>query len=532
MNIFHFIIKLLTTPPFYYWGFIILAIGLPLSEFLMSLSQFVIGGYWLLDGNFKGKWKLLKERKAILFIIAIWLIHLIGMLWSEDIKYGINDLRIKLPLLLLPIFIGTMKPITKKQLKTIFQFFIAAVFVGTMISIAVLLGLTHHVVNDIRDISIFISHIRFSLLINVAIIILVYFFLHGNMFTASNKEKKIYGLLILWLIVFLFILASFTGIIVFIILSFIFAIYFAFKYLKFGYRIFLLSLVTLIVISGIFFIRKEVKQFYNIENVNLSKLDKYTKEGNLYSHYTKYMHLENGHYIYLYIYEPEMAREWNKRSRFNYDMTDKGGYQFKYTIIRYLTSKGLHKDAEGVKKLTADDIRKIEHGIANCKYYSNNVTTKLYQLIWQIDCYLKGGNPSGHTLTQRIEYLKAATIIIKENFWFGVGTGDVKFEFNKVYDKINSSLSKEWRLRAHNQYITFFLSFGFVGFLLIIFCIVAPIIISKAYKFFIFNMFFITALLSMLNEDTLESQPGISYFAFFYMVFILAIEKWKEPEAK
>jgi len=32
--------------------------------------------------------------------------------------------------------------------------------------------------------------------------------------------------------------------------------------------------------------------------------------------------------------------------------------------------------------------------------------------------------------------------------------------------------------------------------------------------------FFCIALLSMLNEDTLETQAGVTFFAFFYCFFI------------
>ncbi|NJK95270.1 MAG: O-antigen ligase family protein [Bacteroidales bacterium] len=76
-------------------------------------------------------------------------------------------------------------------------------------------------------------------------------------------------------------------------------------------------------------------------------------------------------------------------------------------------------------------------------------------MLWEINQYKNGGNPSGHSFTQRLEYLKVSASIIKHNFWIGVGTGDVAATFKDYYQKQNSCLDPRWRLRAHNQLITF-----------------------------------------------------------------------------
>jgi isocitrate dehydrogenase len=45
---------------------------------------------------------------------------------------------------------------------------------------------------------------------------------------------------------------------------------------------------------------------------------------------------------------------------------------------------------------------------------------------------------------------------------------------------MNSPLDKHWRLRAHDQYVTFFLTFGIFGFLLIYFFLIFSAIIENA----------------------------------------------------
>ena len=168
----------------------------------------------------------------------------------------------------------------------------------------------------------------------------------------------------------------------------------------------------------------------------------------------------------IYICEVELRNEWNKRSTYYYDGKDKKGQNISQTLIRYLTSKGLRKDSIGVSKLTKEDIGLIEDGYSNYIFKRKlGIYPRIYQILWEIDTYKKQGNPSGHSITQRLEFQKNAIQIIKKNFWLGVGTGDVQQAFNIQYNISNSPLAQRWRLKAHNQLITFFLTFGVFGFL-------------------------------------------------------------------
>jgi len=71
---------------------------------------------WLLDKRLAEKLKIIIHRKSILLITIVYLIHVIGLLYSSNLEYGLHDLRIKLPLLALPIIIGTSQPLDKKKL--------------------------------------------------------------------------------------------------------------------------------------------------------------------------------------------------------------------------------------------------------------------------------------------------------------------------------------------------------------------------------------------------------------------------------
>lgn len=508
----------------YCFGLAMLAVSLPLSVFFMSLSQFIIGGNWLLEGQFRKKFRILIKRKSILLIFSILLVHFLGLIYTKDFNYAFNDIRIKLPLLILPLIIGTSHQLSIRQFKIILLFFIASVTVGSLISTSVLLGFTNLTINDNREISLFISHIRFSLLINIAIFLSGYF-LFSPKHNKKVTEKIIFTVIIIWLTAFLFLLQAFTGIAILLITGFILGIYLLiqqFRVLGIRLKLFYIAVLVAIPLLVLSYITKSVTKFYSVEEVDFESLEKYTKKGNVYTHNIEKKQIENGNYIWLYVSEEELREEWNKISTLKYDGKDKKQQDIKYTLIRYLTSKGYRKDAEGVEMLTSKDINLIENGIASHIYKSKySIYPRIYQIIWEIDVYVKGGNPSGHSVTQRLEYLKTAKAIIKDNFFIGVGTGDLQIAFDEYYEKLNSQLTEKWRLRAHNQFVSFFVAFGFIGFLWIIFAMFYPVYIERKFKDYFFIMFLIIAILSMFNEDTLETQAGVTFFMFFYTLFLL-----------
>ena len=269
------------------------------------------------------------------------------------------------------------------------------------------------------------------------------------------------------------------------------------------------------------FITHTISKFYTVEKIDFKNLEQYTALGNPYQHNTKLKQIENGHYVWLYVCPKELKREWNRISDFAYEGKDKKGQQIKTTLKRYLTSKGLRKDSVGVSALTDKDIKNIENGMANYIYAQRyTLYPKVYQIIWEIDVYRKGANPAGNSITQRWEFFKTASSIIQQNFCFGTGTGDVQDVFDEQYEKNESMLPPGKRLRTHNQYVTFFVSFGVVGFLMIMFCLLYPPIKRAGFRNYFFVVFFLIAMLSMLNEDTLENQIGVTFFSYFYALFL------------
>jgi len=115
----------------------------------------------------------------------------------------------------------------------------------------------------------------------------------------------------------------------------------------------------------------------------------------------------------------------------------------------------------------------------------------------------------------RVFIWKSSIEIIKENFLFGVGTGDVKKNLFEKYKEKHIELALEEHLNAHNQYLQTFIAIGFIGFLLLISSIILPAIYAIKYKNLLYFLFLGMIGFHLLVESMLERQAGVVFYAFF-----------------
>jgi len=495
-----------------------MAISLPLSKALMSIFTGCLMLNWLIEGHFHFKFQQLKERKSLLLIISVFFLYLVGLIWTNSLQWGWHDIKIQLPLLILPLVIGTSGTLSYMQIKRIIYAFSAAVIVASFCSVFVLLGFSGKSIHDPREMSLFISHIRFSLLINISIFSLFWYALKAE--HESTLEKAFLFLAMLWLTIFLVILKSATGWIVFLIVSSVVILQSILSFKNTGGRVLLLGVLLSIFLLPAIYIGYVIQQFYTIETIPTDLSQEKTSKGNSYLYDFNNKELENGHYTYLFINDDELREVWNKRSQINYDSTATSGYNH-YVLYRYLTSKGFRKDAEGLGKLTDDDIRNIENGMTNYRFVNPfSFYNRIYQIIWEIDVYHKGGNPSGHSVTQRLEYYKMAIQIIKENFWFGNGTGGYYEAYQTKYNQNKFFQDQEFRQRSHNMFLSYWIDFGLIGMCYICFALTAPVFLERKTRSFLLLIFLLIVLISFMNEDTLNNHDAISFFAFFYPLYL------------
>jgi hypothetical protein len=536
----------------YYVAIGMMLIALSFSNFFMSVSQFGLAGIFILDGirkqevdDYFRKYKIIvsipllipvgltwifkalgrkfkeffhRENAPAWIFSSIFLLHIIGLFFTTDFHYAMRDLRIKLPILLMPLILSTTCLPDRKGFRFLMYIFTASVFTGTLISTFYFLT---HEITDSRTISIFISHIRFSLLIDMAIFILAYLVLKKS--DIPRWPKAVMAVIAVWLLVFLFISAFMTGILIFFITLAILIFYMALHKRGLLLKISTIAGVIIFFFLAWLYARNIERDVNHINPVDFNSLDKFTRLGNPYWHNLSGTQVENGNYVYLYIAKDELRQAWNSRSRYDFDGKDKAGQEIESTLMRFLTSKSYRKDAEGVSKLTDQEVALIEDGIASIIYVEKSTLyVRIYKIFWEYTRYEATRNPSGHSVMQRLEFWKTSRAIIKEHWLTGVGTGDLGNAFQEEYEKNGSLLDNEFRWRSHNQFLTIFATFGIIGFAWFIFSLVYPATRLGKFHDFYYLSFFIIIILSMLTEDTLETQAGVTPFAFFTSFYLFA----------
>ncbi len=526
----------------------LLAASIPLSKFTMSIFQFVLVGLWLwagfsfsvsyrffkLGGFAKGiiqffgyifslayhnvieKFKLFFKNKPAVVFSLVYIVHIFGLIYTSDYNYALKDLRVKLPMLLLPVVISTMGGLNYKQIRNILSFYALAVLFSTLASTYLLITKNYM---DIREISPFISPIRLGLNVSFAFFIIIYFVFHDRKF---NKWRSVLlSMVAVWFLVFLFMLESITSVIVIMIVGIGYLFIRVFLTINLWQRFAMLIIVLVVPTLFIWYVNNIVQDATTAPKVDFTKLEKVTQYGNPYIHDTIDKQIEDGKYVGLYICYPELVEEWNKRSEFDYNGKTLGGQHISTTLIRYLTSKDLRKDKDGMDALSDEDIYYIEQGLANYNYIKKpGLRTRLLKILKGYEVYQKTGNPSGSSVMQRLDYIKASLNIIKDNLIYGVGTGDLEIALNMEFEDMDSALEDRYRYHAHNQFLGIFIATGLIGFLIFIIGIFYPAIKLRGFKDYFFSVFFTIMIISMFSDDTLETQAGVTLFAFFYSFFL------------
>ncbi len=510
----------------YIFGLILTAVGLPWSTFLMSQGCFFILYAWVLtpvEGDFSfrkigsnicERLRLFIHDKTALILASLFLLHLIGCLWTSNFDYAGRDLRVKLPLLLFPVFISSMPRINSKEKDIVLFSYIAAVIVCT---IEAFLEITDDDTNIDARLSAKIGHVRFCLNIVMAVFFSAYY-----VFFIKNKvwHKLLFSAIIIWLILQLKIQESMTGFLIMIVAIPLLCIFYAIKHSRHVISIVLIISTLSVIGFSNWYLFDAIHDYYDVD-FDIEKADKLTAQGNAYAFDFAQFVVEDGRLPGLYLCYKELLPEWQIRT--GRDINRKSPEY--YTLVRYLASKGLRGDAEGVRSLSDDDIENIKNGIANVRYVENpGLRTRISKILmgWEL---FKKGDPNGSSEFQRVEYIKASLKIFRKNVFYGVGTGDVRDAFNEYYGSIKSPLKPEYQNISHNQYLLFAVTFGIVGLVWFLFVMFYPLAHHRNWNF-LYLSFFLCMMLSMLVDDIIDVQAGVTMYAFFNMLFLyLEVQK-------
>jgi O-antigen ligase len=172
----------------YIWASCLMVIGLPLSPALITFSIIVLSVNWIAEADFKSKLSLLKHNAGLSALSGIYLLFLIGLLYTQNWDYALLSLKIKLPILILPIIYATQNSLEKKDIELILKAFLGSCLVAFGWSMYIYMGFTgvrfdftetYSEIN-LRQLTPVISHIRYSALMLMAFFVAWYFFIQSK----------------------------------------------------------------------------------------------------------------------------------------------------------------------------------------------------------------------------------------------------------------------------------------------------------------------------------------------------------------
>lgn len=495
------------------------AFSLPVSIWLLSAVSIAGAVNWLLGGELRAKMRIISGRRDMLILLSLFGMYLLWLANTSDFQGALHELKIKLPLLFFPVVIASSFRVKSQHLRLMLFSFIAGCMVAVGAGYLALAGLWPVEVDDSRDLALFVQAIRLSILLNLGIFAALGLSLDSR--SGSLMLRVLLAAAATAMALFLFHLLSVTGVVIFIILLGGTGIYLA---LQKRHRIIGLAFMAsaaAAVAATVILMATMWHDLRNPSDPGANTLRQATLSGNSYTHYPEETLLENGHLVWTNVCEEELRKEWNRRSTVYYDSLDMAGNELRVTLIRYISYKGMPKDSAAVAALSGNDIENIERGFANPLYaHPGTPRAKAYELAWQADRALKGANPSGHSVAQRLEFYRAATGIIKKHLWTGTGTGDVRNAYIKEYSINNTPLSEGYRMRSHNQYLSFAVTFGIPGMIIALALMLIPWLNSPNRNRYLFAVFISIIFLAMFNDDTFSSFTGATFFSYFYTLFL------------
>ena len=483
-----------------------MAVGLVFGKAILSVSLLFTILILLIRADFKQYWKELKSNRFIQILGLYFLFHFLSLVWSENIPYGLHEIKVRSSLILI-VACFLCRPLDRNLLNWLMLVFILSILLATILNFSIYFGLFgDRACDDIRGMSIFGSHVRFALLVVVGVILCFQFW----------RERFFHFLVpilaILWLVTYTYFSQVITGYIGIAVVFFFLAARWIYQWRKWASLSFVLvSIASLAVLAYFTFrpIHPDQKGYNNLPFL--------TDEGNQYYHKGETIQPETGEYVEIMICWEELEREWNKVSEISFiGGKDAKGQFIESTAIRYMSSKGLSRDAKGFKKLSNNDIKNIEAGHAS--YYKSGLLARWYGIRYQI---VNEVDPNGHSLLERLEFWKAGSQLARKNLIFGVGIGDIQDAFNQYYDETDSPLHEENRNRSHNMFLSTLIGMGIFGLFLFIW-LHAQFMQEMVQKGSISGVLFVLLMLSSyLIEDTLETQVGVSLTAFFFGLFLV-----------
>lgn len=219
---------------------------------LSNLALIFMFIFWIVSGDYRNFPQAVRKKKILMLFIAFYLIHIVGLLYSDNLFAAYKELEKKIPLILFPIIIASIKDETLRLKRNELLAFYATV-TGITCGLLVAYAIYRYTVEGNSEVFYF-RELTALIEVNAIYFAMYVLFAFGVYFYELNTEKKIADLIKKMLVyaaslmVFIFI-SSKTALFVFILLS-LHLVFLEFKHLSRIYRA-AIGLVIILLIAAL-----------------------------------------------------------------------------------------------------------------------------------------------------------------------------------------------------------------------------------------------------------------------------------------
>lgn len=152
------------------------------------------------------------------------------------------------------------------------------------------------------------------------------------------------------------------------------------------------------------------------------------------------------------------------------------------------------------------------------KKYTSGSFSNL-EMVGRLDEFEKPEEEVYNKLVTRLSIWKSSLELAQKSPIYGYGASDSKKELNNYYKETNQLFLSKHQFPVHNQFIDFFLKYGFLGFACAFIYVFSIIYIGLKDRNPVIISFFTLFFLANLTEDFLIIFSGIAFSGFWLSLF-------------
>lgn len=232
------------------------------------------------------------------------------------------------------------------------------------------------------------------------------------------------------------------------------------------------------------------------------QLPSHTDSGEPYVHKLNRSVTEHGHFVWTHLAWGELRKAWEGRSDIPFG-------DIEGALVRFLSSKGLPKDTEGVAALSEEEVQAIGRRVTSTVELEGGAWQKRWNRFkFEWGQWLDGTLSPDASVLARTVYLDVAFDAWRAlpllNKAIGAGSGRVGAEMEQGFIRSFPQWPPKGRKRPHNQYMTLALALGAIGLGLLLWAMASMWAHAPC------RPGVLLLALSCLTEDTLETQAGVT----------------------